>query len=110
MKNPQMEWPCLAVHQEGVTLSIKASPNAYRTEAQGLWQQKLRVRIQAPPVEGKANEALVKWVGRIFGIRRGRIELIHGARGNKKTLLLRGLELGEAQGILTALLDAKSKE
>ncbi len=93
---PDEVWPCLRPHQAGVTLSLKVSPNASRTQAGGLWQDRLRLRVQAPPAEGKANAAILHWAARTFGVRRQSVELIQGEKGSEKLLLIQGLSLQAA--------------
>lgn len=100
MEFPDEAWPCLGPHPEGVTLKLKVSPNASRTQAGGLWQDRLRLRVQAPPVEGKANGAIIQWACRTFGIRRQAIEMLQGARGSDKVLLMRGLTMHSAAAAL----------
>ena len=58
MEEPGSQWPCVRSHPEGAVLRVCVVPGASRSEAKGLWQSRLRVRIQAPPTHGKANEAL----------------------------------------------------
>jgi uncharacterized protein (TIGR00251 family) len=98
-----MDWPCLAEHPEGVLLKLKVSPNASKNQIQGLWQDRLRVRIQAPPVEGKANAALRKWLSEIFDLRANDVVLLQGERGSIKSVLLRGLSVEEVCERLDAL-------
>jgi uncharacterized protein len=100
MERPRVDWSCLAAHPEGVTLSLKVSPNASRTQAGGLWLNRLRLRVQAPPVEGKANAAVVRWAADTFGVRTQDVELIQGSRGGEKVLLIRGITLAAAGSAL----------
>ena len=74
----------MAVHQ--LRLPIHATPGARRTEPAGEYAGALRVRLGAPPVDGKANAALIDWAARAFGVPRARVELLHGAAGRHKTL------------------------
>jgi len=67
-------------------LSIHATPGARHTEAAGVHGQALRVRLAAPPVDGKANAALIEWAAQTFGVNRGVVELLHGASGRQKVL------------------------
>lgn len=101
MERPDPEWPCLAAHPQGVTLSLKVSPNASRTQAGGLWQNRLRLRVQAPPVEGKANAAIARWAAGVFGVRVKDVELLQGERGGEKVLLIHGLTLPAAGAALS---------
>lgn len=99
-----MEWPCLSAQGDGVVLRLRASPNAARTTAEGLRQERLALRVKAPPVEGKANEAVRDWAAEAFGIRSSRITLLRGERGREKDLLLEGLSLPQANQVLDGLL------
>lgn len=67
-------------------LSIHATPGAKRTEAAGDYAGALRVRLGAPPVDGKANAALLEWAAQAFGVSKSRVELMHGAGGRQKVL------------------------
>ncbi|HRN77078.1 DUF167 domain-containing protein [Ottowia sp.] len=70
-------------------LPIHATPGAKRTEAAGEHGGALRVRLGAPPVDGKANAALIAWAARAFGVPKTQVELLHGASGRQKLLQLR---------------------
>lgn len=67
-------------------LAIHATPGAKRTEAAGAHGAALRVRLGAPPVDGKANAALIDWAAQAFGVPKARVELLHGAAGRQKVL------------------------
>lgn len=62
------------------------------------------MRVKAPPVEGEANEALIKALGKWFGLPRGNIRLVQGTQGKRKTFLLEGLTLAAAEETLRQLL------
>ncbi|MDO5693281.1 MAG: DUF167 domain-containing protein [Pseudomonadota bacterium] len=81
-------------------LSIHATPGAKRTEAAGAHGDALRVRLGAPPVDGKANAALIKWAAAAFSLPKKQVELLHGAAGRQKVLALHfndAAALSEAQ-------------
>ena len=80
-------------------LSIHATPGAKRTEAAGAYGDALRVRLAAPPVDGKANAALIAWAAEAFGVPRARVELLHGAAGRGKVL---GITLESAAALRQA--------
>lgn len=69
-------------------LAIAATPGARKTEAAGAYGDALRVRLAAPPVDGKANAALVNWAAQAFGLPRAAVRLLHGAAGRRKVLEL----------------------
>ena len=67
-------------------VDIHVIPNAPRTAADGVHDGALRVRLKAPPVDGKANEALVAWLAKCLGLPRSAIELVRGHSGRRKHL------------------------
>ncbi len=81
-------WPCLAARGEGALLAVAVVPNAKRTAADGLHDGALRVRLAAPPVDGKANEALVAWLAGELGLPRRAVRLLRGASSRRKQLEL----------------------
>lgn len=77
-------WPCLAGEDGAVRLSLAVTPNAKRTACDGLHDGALRVRLAAPPVDGKANEALVAWLAAELGLPRRAVQLARGAGARRK--------------------------
>jgi uncharacterized protein len=69
-----------------VIVDVHVMPNAPQTQAQGLHDGVLRVRLKAPPVDGKANQALVAWLARQLKVPRASIELIRGNTARRKQL------------------------
>ncbi len=76
---------------QGITLAVKVVPRAKRDEIIGVEGDALKVRLTAPPVEGKANEALVKFLASKLGVRRADVEILHGETGRHKLVRIRGL-------------------
>ena len=68
---------------------VPSAPGAKRTEAAGAHGDALRVRLGAPPVDGKANAALIAWAAKAFGVPKSAVELLHGAAGRQKVLGVR---------------------
>lgn len=69
-------------------LPVHATPGAKRTEAAGAHGDALRVRLGAPPVDGKANAALIAWAAEAFDVPKAQVELLHGAAGRQKVLAI----------------------
>ena len=65
---------------------------------------RLRVRVQAPPVEDKANREIERWAGEAFGLRASAVTILRGERGREKDLLLSGIERSEANRVLARML------
>ncbi len=69
-----------------LTIAIHAVPGARGTEAAGAHGDALRVRLAAPPVDGKANAELIRWAAEAFGVARSRVELVRGTSSRVKRL------------------------
>jgi hypothetical protein len=80
-------------------------PGAKRTELIGLHDGALRVRLAAPPVDGKANEALIAWVADELGIHRRGVELIRGMTSRRKQVRV-DVSLADAQAWLARRMPA----
>ena len=74
------------MHGAGCLLLVAVTPNAPRTRADGLHDGCLRVRLHAPPVDGKANDALVAWLAAGLGLPRRGVQLLRGDTARRKAL------------------------
>ena len=61
-------------------------PKASRDALAGLYGERLKIQISAPPVDGKANKHLLKYIAKEFGVAKTRVALIRGASSRQKTL------------------------
>lgn len=77
-------WPCLRLTRDGVLLDLSVVPGAKRSEAVGLHDGALRLRLAAPPVDGKANDALLAWLAGELGCTRREVQLVRGASSRRK--------------------------
>jgi hypothetical protein len=77
-------------HPEGASLRVRAVPGARVTEVAGLHAGALRVRVAAPPVEGKANAALLAFLAGRLGLRPRDLHLAGGASARDKLVVVRG--------------------
>lgn len=81
---------CWYCWQNGdLLLSVRVHPRAKRDEIIGPEGGQLKVRITAPPVEGKANAHLARFLARIFGVPQSRVELVGGGQARCKRLIIR---------------------
>jgi len=80
-----------------VTLKIRVIPNARKTEFAGYREGELLLRLNAPPVDGKANKAAVEFVARYFGVSRSSVELVGGERSRHKIFEIVGLERSDLE-------------
>ena len=81
----------------GVTLAVRAQPGAKKTSITGVYGEgdasRLKIAVQAPPVEGRANEALIAFLAETFGIPKRSVELVSGESSRSKVFLLRGVSI-----------------
>lgn len=86
----------LALRTDGdlVLVPVRVQPRAHRTEVVGVSETgALKVRLQAPPVDGAANDALLRFLGReVLGVAPSQLVLVRGASGRDKVLGVRGLD------------------
>ena len=89
---------------DGTLLKLRVTPGAKKSEIMGEAGGRLRIRLQAPPVEGKANRELVRFIARELGLKKNRVALAGGEKSREKTVLLIDLPLPEAQARLQSVL------
>ena len=71
-------------------LDLRVQPRASHTEFAGLLGDRLRIRLNAPPVDGRANAALVEFIAEAFGVPRAAVSIEAGLSGRNKRLRIRG--------------------
>lgn len=76
---------------EGVRFGVHVQPKASRSEIVGLHGDALKIRLQAPPVDGAANEALVHLVAASLGLPRAAVQIVAGLSSRRKTVEVRGV-------------------
>jgi len=75
----------MEVRRVKLILRIRAVPGSDRTEFSAIMEDGCyKLRIKAPPVEGKANSELVRWLSREFSVNRDRIRIVSGSSGRTK--------------------------
>ena len=96
--------------ESGMTLSVRVQPGAKRTAITGIYGEgattQLKVAVQAPPIEGRANEALVDFLAETFGLPKSAVILVAGGLSRNKVFLLRGISMTQAKSVLAQRTDA----
>lgn len=85
-KLSQSKW--LTSSSKGTILHLYVQPGASITEASGLYNERLKVKIKAPPRDGEANEAVIEYFSEILKIPKKKIFLIRGESSRQKDLLV----------------------
>ena len=70
-------------------IQVHAQPGARRTGIAGIHGEALRIRVQAPALEDRANEALARFLAEALGVARRDVELVSGARSREKRFAVR---------------------
>ncbi len=73
----------------GFKLAVQISPNGKKSEILSATEDALRIRLQAPPVDGKANEALVRFIADLCDLPKSHVQITHGFTSRKKLLEIR---------------------
>ena len=73
------------------TVPVRVVPRSSKEGVAGFEGGVLRIRLNAPPVEGKANEALVRFLAKAVGVPRSRITLVKGEKGRNKIVRVDGI-------------------
>ena len=95
------EW--LRIAADGrITLTLHIQPGAKKTEFAGLHGDALKIRLAAPPVDGKANDALIKFVAETLKLPKSAVNLKSGQTSRRKVLEVSGAEASVIAGFATA--------
>ena len=81
----------------GVQLQLHVQPGASRTGMAGLHGDALKIRVAAPPADGRANRELLDYLAECLGVARTRIALVKGENGRRKTVMIQGIDFEAAR-------------
>lgn len=85
---------------DGVVLSLHCQPGAKASRVVGLYDDRLKLQVQAPPLENRANDALVAWLADQLSLPRKQIEILTGQTSRQKRVLVRGATLERVERLL----------
>lgn len=89
MASPGAGW--LLPLEEGVRLTLHIQPRGSRNAIEGVHGDALKVRLTAPPVDGAANAALIRYLAERLGVSRSAVRLTGGATSRRKTVAVAGM-------------------
>lgn len=85
---------------EGVSsFLVRVQPRARRNEIDGEWQGALRIRLNVPPVEGRANQSLRRFLADHLNVPMGAVRIASGERSRLKRVEVRGVSAGQIRAI-----------
>ena len=100
-----MSRPWCSVIPGGVRLSVQLMPNAKKSEVVGLLDDALKIRLQAVPVEGRANDALVRFLAERLGVARSAVQITHGTLNKRKIIEVHSTRISP-ESLAASLLEA----
>ena len=95
--------PFLKQENQRTLLFLTLVPNAKENKIYGVFNDRLKVYIAAPAVDGKANKALLKYLANVFHLKQRQILLQHGEKSHQKTISLEA-SLSDISALLASLI------
>ena len=96
---------CLTSLQNNkLALRVYVQPRASRNRVAGMHGSALKICVTAPPVENKANAAVIHLIAGLFNVPKSTVSIKSGRQGRNKNVILTSLALGEAQKVLSTAL------
>jgi uncharacterized protein (TIGR00251 family) len=85
---------------EGAQFALRVQPRAARNAVAGVLGDAVKLVVTAPPVDGKANEAVVEFLAKLFGVAKSAITIVSGESGRNKVIAVRGRRADEVRELL----------
>ena len=82
-----------------LVLSLHIQPGAKKTEIAGLHGEALKIRLAAPPVDGKANAALIAFLAKTCGVPKSAVKLVSGETSRTKRVRLTGVDVAKVEAL-----------
>lgn len=94
----EQELPCLILQKDGLfCIWVHVQPRASKSGIVGIHDGCLKLAITSPPVDNKANHAVISYLAEFFHVARNRIRLDSGEKSRRKLLCIKGVEKAEIQ-------------
>jgi len=85
---------------DGCTLAVRVHPGARKNDIAGIHAGAVKISLTAPPVDGRANEALIEFIADLLRVPRARVALVSGASSRMKLLRITGKSAADVQAAL----------
>lgn len=90
--------------EKTVSLDLYIQPKASRDTICGLHGGELKLTITAPPIEGKANKAVITYLAKLFGVSKSCVSIVSGLQSRHKRCSIEGITIEKAENIVKNLL------
>lgn len=84
-----------------LTITVQVQPRSSSDEIIGVHEGRLKIRISAPPVDGKANERLTEVIAKAFGVSKSSVEIVKGHHSRVKTINISGIGREDYETLLS---------
>ena len=84
----------------GIVLLVHLQPRSSKNEITGVHGDRLKIRLTAPPVDSKADEALCDFLAEKLGVSKSSVSIVRGEKSRKKDVMVGGISLVEARRFL----------
>ena len=74
-------------------IQVQIQPRSSRDQIVGFHDGKLKIKISTPPVDGKANHALIEFMAKALGVSKSKVEIVKGHKSKLKTIKITGIDL-----------------
>ena len=88
--------------EDGLTLRVRVQPRSSKDALAGEREGALVVRLKAPPVDGAANEALARFLGKALDVAPSAVRIVSGTSGRNKLVAVSGIDVATARARLSA--------
>ena len=85
---------------DGCTVSVRVHPGARKNGVSGVHAGAVKISLTTPPVDGRANDALIAFVAELLRVPRGRVSLVSGMTSRSKVLRITGKSAAEVRSAL----------
>lgn len=92
--------PFVRERPSGVDIDVLVQPRASRSRLLGLHDGRMKIQLAAPPVDGAANEALVRLLAQVLGVPGSRVTVVRGETSRRKTVAVDGVSAAQVNDVL----------
>ena len=89
---------------EGVVFHVQVLPKSSKRQIAGLQGDFLKIKITAPPVDGRANEECIRFLADLLDIKKGQVHIVGGLNAKKKTVSIKGLQKKDVEALILSVL------
>ena len=75
-----------------LNIQVQIQPRSSKDQIIGIHNGRLKIKISAPPVDGKANQNLIEFIAKALGVSKSKIEIVKGRTSKLKTLKISGID------------------